>query len=86
MKKPSRGKVDRKSSKIRIAKPVISNSEEELLWREVHKFAELIPFEPDPNMGRTQEIKAEIRKGTYLNSEMIEETAARLAIRFMRPE
>ncbi len=56
------------------------------MWREVHKFAELIPSEPDPNMGRTQEIKAEIQKGTYITPDMIEETAARLTIRFMKPE
>ena len=78
--------MDRKSSKIRIAKPVISNSEEEQLWREVHKFAALIPSELEPNMGRLEEIKDEIRKGTYITSEMIEETAARLAIRLIKPE
>ena len=72
--------------KIRIEKPAIQNSEEEKLWRDVHKFSKLIPFEPEPNMGRLQEIKAEIQKGNYLTPDMIEETAARLAIRFMRPE
>ncbi len=72
--------------KIRIEKPAIQNSEEEKLWREVHKFAELIPFELEPNMGRLQEIKADIQKGTYLTPEVMEETAARLAIRFMKPE
>ncbi len=72
--------------KIRIEKPVIRNSEEENLWREVHKFAQLIPFEPEPNMGRLGEIKAEIQKGTYLTPEVMEETAARLVIRFMKPE
>lgn len=72
--------------KIRIEKPVIRNSEEEKLWREVHKFAELIPFEPEPNMGRLHEIKSEIQKGTYLTPEVMEETCARLAIRFMKPE
>ena len=72
--------------KIKIEKPVIRNSEEEKLWREVHKFAELIPFEPEPNMGRLHEIRAEIQKGTYMTPEVLEETAARLAIRFMRPE
>ena len=75
-----------KSRKIRIEKPTIQNSEEEKLWREVHKFAELIPFEPEPNMGRLHEIKAEIQNGTYLTPDVIEETAARLVIRFMRPE
>ena len=72
--------------KIRIEKPAIQNSEEEKLWREVHKFAELIPFELEPNMGRLQEIKAEIEQGTYLMPEVIEETAARLIIRFMKKE
>ena len=75
-----------KNRKIRIEKPTIQSSEEEKLWRDVHKFAELIPFEPEPNMGRIQELKADIRSGSYLQPDMIEETAARLAIRFMRPE
>ena len=76
--KPRRG--------IRIQKPTIRNAEEEKLWREVHRYAELIPSEPDPNMGRVQEIREEIEKGNYLTPEMIEETAARLAIRFMKKE
>ena len=78
---------DRKNGqKIRIEKPTIQNSEEENLWREVSKFIQLIPLEPEPNMGRLREIKDEIRKETYLTPEMIEETAARLAIRFIKPE
>lgn len=72
--------------KIRIEKPTIRNPEEEKLWRDVDKYAKLIPFEPDPNMGRLEEIKEEIRKGTYITPEVIEETAARLAIRFIKPE
>ncbi len=80
---PTRGS---KPSKIRIERPTITNHEEEILWREVHKFAELVPSEPEPNMGRLEEIKEEIRKGTYITPEMIEETAARLAIRLMRTE
>lgn len=71
---------------IRIEKPTIRSSEEEALWREVHYYAQLIPQEPDPNMGRVEEIKEELRKGTYLTSEVLEETAARLAIRFMKRE
>ena len=74
------------SRKIRIEKPAIQSPEEETLWRDVHKFAELIPFEPEPNMDRVREIKDEIKKGTYLTPELIEETAARLAIRFMKME
>lgn len=72
--------------RIKIQRPAIQTPEEERLWREVHKFAELIPFEPDPNFGRLDEIKEDIKKGAYFTPEVIEETAARLAIRFMRRE
>lgn len=76
----------KKQGKIKIEKPSIRTPEEERLWRDVHKFAQLIPSEPDPNMGRLEEIKDEIKKGTYLTSQVIEETSARLAIRFMQKE
>lgn len=72
--------------RIKIQHPVIQTPDEEKMWREVAKFAELIPSEPDPNFGRLDEIKDEIKKGTYLNNQVIEETAARLAIRFMKRE
>lgn len=72
--------------RIRIAKPAIQSQEEENLWREVNKFVQLIPSEPEPNFGRIREIKEEIREGTYLTPEVIEETAARIAIRFIKPE
>ncbi len=76
----------KKQGKIKIERPSIRTPEEERLWRDVHKFAQLIPSEPDPNMGRLEEIKDEIKKGTYLTSQVIEETSARLAIRFMQKE
>lgn len=76
----------KRKEKISIEQPSIRTSEEENLWREVSKFAKLIPSELEPNMGRVQEIKEEIKKGTYLTPEMMDETAARLAIRFMRKE
>ena len=72
--------------KFRIERPIIQTSEEERLWRDVYKFEKLIPSEPEPNQGRVDEIKEEIAKGTYLTPEMIEETAARIAIRFMKKE
>ncbi len=72
--------------KIRIEGPLRESHEDESVWREVHKFSKLVPSEAEPNFGRLQEIKEEIKKGTYLNKEMIEETAARLAIRFMTRE
>jgi hypothetical protein len=72
--------------KIRIEKPTIQTPQEEALWKEVKRYAHLIPQEADPNLGRVREIKEELKKGTYLTPEMIEETAARLAIRFMKKE
>ena len=72
--------------KIQIQQPTIRNADEERLWGEVAHYASLIPHEPDPNFSRVQEIKEELASGTYLTGEIIEETAARLAIRFMRPE
>ena len=72
--------------RIKIERPLIQSHEDETLWKDVSRFAELIPSEPEPNMGRLDEIKEEIRKGTYITPEVIEETAARLAIRFMRKE
>lgn len=80
------GSGKKSRSRIRIEKPTIRCSEEETLWREVHYYAQLIPQEPDPNMGRVEEIKEELEKGTYLSPEVLEETAARLAIRFMKRE
>ena len=72
--------------KIEIQKPPIQNQAEEYLWQDIRKFSRLIPTEPEPNMGRVDEIKEEIKKGAYLTPEVIEETVARLAIRFMRRE
>ena len=78
--------ADNKNPRIRIEHPQIKNSEEETLWKDVVRFAKLVPFEPEPNMGRVQEIKEEIKKGSYLSTEKIEETAARLVLRFSRKE
>lgn len=78
--------IRKNGRRIWIEKPVIQNSEEERLWREIHKFSRLIPSEPEPNLGRVQEIKEEIENGTYLTPEVIEETAARMAIRFLRKD
>ena len=46
--------------KIKIRKPTIADSYDEGLWKEVRKYSKLMPFEPEPNMGRVQEIKDEI--------------------------
>ena len=85
MNTPS-GLNGKKNAPIRIERPRIQSSEEDRLWQEVRKFSRLIPSEAEPNLGRVREIKEEIARGTYLNPEVIEETAARLAIRFMRKE
>jgi hypothetical protein len=78
--------VRKEHRQIRIERPTIRTSEEEQLWRDVVKFAKLAAYEPEPNLGRVVEIKEEIREGTYLNPEVIEETAARIAIRFLKKE
>jgi len=53
---------------------------------EVRKYLRLIPTEAEPNLGRVREIKEEIKKGTYLTREIIEEAAMQLAIRLLRKE
>lgn len=78
--------VGKNNHRIRIEKPAMQGPEEEQLLQEMRKFAKLVPYEPEPNMGRVREIKEEIMNGTYITPEVIEETAARLAIRFMRKE
>jgi len=53
---------------------------------EVRKYLRLIPTVAEPNLGRVREIKEEIKKGTYLTREMIEEAAMQLAIRLLKKE
>ena len=53
---------------------------------EIRKYLRLIPTEAEPNLGRVREIKEEIKKGTYLTREIIEEAAMQLAIRLLRKE
>ena len=72
--------------KVRVQKPAIEHGEDESLWAEVRKYAQLIPSEPDPNMGRLEEIREDIQRGRYLTPEVMEETVARLVIRFMTKE
>ena len=72
--------------RIRVQRPAIEHGEDESVWAEVRKYAKLIPSEPDPNMGRLEEIREDIEKGTYLTPEVMEETVARLVIRFMTKE
>ena len=72
--------------RIKIQKPEIKSPFEETLWRDVIKYSKLIPQEPDVNLGRVQEIREEISKGTYLSPDKMSETAARLAIRFYQKD
>ena len=56
------------------------------IQEEVRKYLRLIPHAAEPNLARVREIQDEIRRGTYLTREMIQETAGRLALRFLRKE
>ncbi len=66
----------------RAALPTAKNS----LQREVKRYLDMIPHEPEPNLGRVFEIKQEIRKGRYPTQEMIDEAAHHLAMRLIRGE
>ena len=70
-----------------------NNSELEVLSQsaqireEVRKYVRLLPEIPEPNLTRVYEIKEQIQQGTYqITREMIEETASRLTLRFLRKE
>lgn len=56
------------------------------LQDEVRKYVRYLPQVAEPNLARVREIRDEIQRGTYLTREMIEETASRLALRFLRKE
>ena len=77
--------VAEKRSKFRIQAPSekINTPKDR---EEVRKYLRLIPTEAEPNLGRVREIKEEIKKGTYLTREMIEEAAMQLALRLLRKE
>lgn len=77
--------VAEKRPKFRIQAPSEKTATEKDR-EEVRKFLRLIPTEAEPNLGRVREIKEEIKKGTYLTREMIEEAAMQLALRLLRKE
>ena len=54
--------------------------------QELERFKRLLKEIPDPNCGRIDELREKIRNKTYLTKEAIEETAERLADRFLRKE
>lgn len=53
---------------------------------EIHKYIRYLPRVAEPNLARVREIKEQVEKGTYLMPEMVEETTARLFLRFLRRE
>ena len=56
------------------------------IQEEIRRYIRLLPEVAEPNLARVRELKEEIQQGTYLTREMIEETASRLALRFLRKE
>ena len=53
---------------------------------EIRKYLRLLPEIAEPNLARVREIKEEIQRGAYPTRELVEETAARLTLRFLRRE
>ena len=54
---------------------------------EVRKYLRFLSETPEPNLTRVREIKEQIEQGSYcVTREMVEETASRLALRFLRKE
>lgn len=75
--------AENQKKRFRIQAPV-EKTKEAKDREEVRKYLRLIPTEAEPNLGRVREIKEEIKKGTYLTREMIEEAAAQLALRLLK--
>ena len=53
------------------------------LKQEIERFKRELKKVPEPNFGRIQELKERIKKKTLLTKEAIEETAERIAERFL---
>lgn len=75
--------IEKKKKNFRIQAPV-EKSAQDIERDEVRRYARLIPTVAEPNLGRVREIKEEIKKGTYLTREVIEEAAMQLALRLLR--
>ncbi len=56
------------------------------LKKEIEKYKRMMDDVPEPNFGRIREIKEAIRKGNFLTKEAIQETAERIAARFLGKE
>lgn len=72
--------------KFKIEPPQAALPSKNSLQRDVKRYLDMIPHEPEPNLGRVFEIKQEIRKGRYPTQEMIDEAAHHLAMRLARGE
>ena len=68
-----------KDSEVKI----LSSKEPE---EEIRRYVRYFPQVAEPNLARVREIREQIEQGTYLTREIIEETASRLALRFLRKE
>lgn len=73
-------------TKFKIEPPRAALPTKNSIDREVKKYLDMIPHEPEPNLGRVFEIKQEIRKGRYPTQDMINEAAYHLAVRLARGE
>ncbi|OGW80864.1 MAG: hypothetical protein A3G33_05575 [Omnitrophica bacterium RIFCSPLOWO2_12_FULL_44_17] len=60
--------------------------EEDDFKKDIEKFKREIEDIPEPNFGRIEELKEKIRNKTFLTKEAIEETAMRLAAKFLGKE
>ena len=76
--------VEKKKS-FKILAP-IERSAQSTERDEIRKYLRQIPGESEPNLGRVREIKEEIKKGTYLTREIIEEAAMQLALRLLKKD
>jgi hypothetical protein len=74
--------IEKKGRSFKIQAPVDGATSAER--DEVLKYLRLIPGAANPNLGRVREIKEEIKNGTYLTREMIEEAAMQLALRLLK--
>lgn len=69
------------------SEPSVSGIVEGQIWTpEVQKYLRYLSQVAEPNLSRVREIKEEIKKEAYPTREMVEETADRLALRFLRRE
>lgn len=72
--------------KLKIESPRAALPTKNSIQREIKKYLDMIPHTPEPNFGRVDELKQEIKKGLYPTQAMIDESAHHLAIRLLKGE